>query len=175
MAKFDTQFSPSVTYGLLQKNVPNGLQVASAGILDYLDRRDQKKEDELKTQDREALRRDNKRLAQFGTSDMTLGAFSRENGGFETAEGISAAHKIRMDRAKQRLNEEKARQPKGSAKTGQPAYVPEANPSVFNNIKSLVSPDPVKAQTPVSTKSATPAKTVTVYKDGKPVTYTVEG
>jgi hypothetical protein len=173
MAKFDTAFNPYVSY-ITKPTGENEIQVAAGGVLDYLDRRDKKKEDELKTQDREALRRDNKRLAQFGTSDMTLGAFSREHGGFETAEGISAAHKMRMDRAKQRLNEKKAMQPKG--KTSEAGYVPPANPSVFEKARSLSSSQSTKeTASPSGAKPNAPAKTVTVYKDGKPVTYTVEG
>lgn len=166
MARFDTTFSPYVS-AIIKPDGENVVQAASSGVLDYFKLRDQKKEKEIEMQDRDALRRDNKRLALFGAADTTLGAFSRENGSFETAEGISAAHKIRMERAKQRLNEFKATHPKGSGRGASSAQssvtsAPSFNPAAFSA--------PVK---PTETK--TPTKTVTVYKDGKPVTYTVGG
>ena len=164
MAKFDTAFNPYVSM-ITKPTGENEIQAVSSGMLDYLKTRDKNKLDEMEMGDLEAKRRDEKKLAQFGASGKTLGAFSREYGNFETAAGINAANKMRLDRAKQRLLEQKESRlaSKPSTKTTT-ATAPSFNASAFSTDDDTQ-----------QTAKVSPAKTVTVYRNGKPVTYTVEG
>ena len=165
MANFDTKFNPYVAM-ITKPTGKNELQAAADGMLDFFAQRDKNELKDMKMEDLEAKKRDEKKLAMFGSSDKTLGAFAREHGNFETASGVDAAHKIRIDRAKMRLNEKKVdakanKKPKTSSDT---YYAPSFNPRAFSAEDEKQTPAP-EAQ----------KKTVTVYKDGKPIVYTVEG
>ena len=158
---FDTKFNPYVSM-ITKPTGENEIQAASNGMLDFFKLRDQNRVNDVKIENIEAKQRDDKKLAKFGASNMTLGAFTRENGNFETDAGISGAHQIRMDRAKQRLLEKKVDSPR-QVRTTDPEPAPAYNPSAFKIGKKEE-----------SAPSVSPAKTVTVYKGSEPVTYTIE-
>ena len=193
--KIDDRFSPAVA-GLGAPSGKNTLGILGAGLAAFQDNKDQLEEardnkvfKDIKLQDVKDKLADEKQIVKY--QEHLDGGGNRRTwleGGnsFLTSFGVSNAEKIDRDRAVLRLKESKnsayirkmnkatstkrtrgARRARGAVGS---AYRVNAGASVgagaladYN--KSLATPP---APTPVT-------KTVTVYKNGKPITYTIGG
>jgi len=187
--KIDDRFSPAVA-GLGAPSGKNTLGILGAGLAAFQDNKDQLEEardnkvfKDIKLQDVKDKLADEKQIVKY--QEHLDGGGSRrtwleEGNSFLTSFGVSNAEKIDRDRAVLRLKESKnsayirkmnrARSTKRTRGAVGSAYRVNAGASVgagaladYN--KSLATPP---APTPVT-------KTVTVYKNGKPITYTIGG
>lgn len=173
---FKTRLDPRLIQ-LAQPTGTNAFGIIGAGLTQF-DK--QQKEDEVRTLNMEEHRnkvKDDKALLDFN-KHLDEGGSKRtwyENGGaFATASGATAADEMVKRRALEKMKQtrfnmsmSRARQQKKRSSVGASAVQPTFNPSAFGipQGKQAVATSPAKTLT----------KTVTVYKDGKPMTITVKG
>ena len=169
--KIDDRFSPTIA-ALARPSKHNFLNILGDAAVNY---EDQKQNDLLKEIKADELKKkveDDKKFAKLQAYDGGLPSFVREHGAFETAAGALAAENLFKSRAAQKLAEgrydlavKRANAPRGKRRSE--IATPTANS--LDTLNSVLHGD----SSPSSTTST--YKTVTVYKDGQPITVKVKG
>ena len=170
--KIDDRFSPTIAQ-LARPGSTNTLSILGSGLLAFNKNQKDNELRDIKLQDIQDQRHDDKQLADFASSGKSLRQWQEEGNGFKTSKGVLAANALLKQRAAERLKERKF-----NLQAGRTALLNKATRKRMNK-PSHVSMVPTTTFNPAAFKTDTVTapqnKTVTVYKDGKPVTYTVKG
>lgn len=176
--KIDDRFSPGLAQ-LAKPSSSNALTILGGGLLAFDKSQKESALHDIRLQDIQDARHDDKQLAAFASSGKSLRQWQEDGGVFKTSKGALAAQNLLRQRAADRLKErgfelKAQRLALLNKATRQKAQKREETPS-FNPDAFYTKEERQESHAPTTTTPSVETKTVTVYKDGKPIVYTIEG